>query len=152
MIFGYIALYPPISEYLFERSLPKYPTAEMVYRDEGYYGAGSIENVLYYWTSDTLSDIQTYYNTMQFATYTNDSGEWSQALVESSMQQSHSRQCTYLQRYDCAIIYLVDMQQSDWYRIDSVAPCCFRLQEPLPVEIPDHGTLIIFAYFGTDFR
>lgn len=144
---GWLLFGPVVKEYQLVRSLPKYPDSERVYDDIGYYGADTSEKLIYYWTPDSLTDVQEHYSHLQLTAMEDEYGTWQTAFISPEMQQSDSLTCSYQQRYSCATVSFISPENREWYQTATAAPCCFRLEEPPDADIPPYGTLIIFHFY-----
>lgn len=135
----------------------------------GYYGAGTADMTLYYWTQDPVEDVINYYETFTLpfikAEYRSDFGikdhyrtvyDVSGGQVPLVMTTGYGsdtiyplldRRCHYTLRDSCVVIELLDFDASDVavLRPSLLSGRTLRTPEPLPADI-EGGTLIVYLY------
>lgn len=154
---------------LFQWQLPKYPNAQAVTEAYGYYGGGTADVTLYYWTQDPVEEVINYYETFTLpfvkAEYPFDFGikdhyrtvyDASGGQVPPVMAREfgndtlyifRDRRCHYTLRNSCVVIELLDFDASDVavLRPHPRPQRMIRTAEPLPSNI-EGGTLIVYLY------
>ncbi len=155
---------PFVQEWRTKQGLEIIEDAEHLFEDLSIYGGSTAQRSIYYWIDDPIDEVRNYYEgfTTDLARSEDEFGMWYIGLLESqnteleqieSTYRVHGNLCDYQNRYDCVSVALVDVSQSEFYRLPVSSPSQFRRSE-LPsafATLPDYGTLIIFSYYVSDF-
>lgn len=157
-------------EIALELSLRTYPGAQRVANAYGYYGAGSGQKAVYYWTPDSIETVQNYFeeftfpfvedrwNYLSITVFSVDGSELVSYDVDGSRRDvdyAREPRCHYTQRYTCANVWLMRITSDGLSYVpevidrpgsSSIANATPFLSTPLMT-----GTLIIYSYYITDY-
>jgi hypothetical protein len=148
-------------------SLRLYPGLRQVGDSYGYYGASSGLKINYYWTSDSIEQVQNYYQKFTYP-FVKDltSGGWITVFsLDSSELTYHTIDgktlaldfpsdpfCHYTQRYECANVRIVPIKTTLGALPGFLSgPTWINVKPPLSITELSAGTLVIYSYFINDF-
>lgn len=158
----------------FQWMLPKYPGAQMLTEAHGYYGAGTEDVTLYYWTKDSIQTVVSHFEglTLPFIEakypFEPDIKDYYRTVVDLSGGQIppimttefghevlypiRDRRCHYTLRNSCVVIELLGFAESERVTLRPYpAPQrMYRTPEPLSPDLTG-GTLIVYLYYVDDF-
>ncbi|MCI0398032.1 MAG: hypothetical protein L0332_26825 [Chloroflexi bacterium] len=169
LLLFYCVWFSILHNVLFRRSLPVYPGAQEVSEAYGYYGADTGLQTLCFWTSDSLREVQAYYETFtpafvqrdywftfekaeHYRTVFNPNGGplpvVTAEFADERINPSQDRFCYYRIAYQCVEIELIDFGQSEpvILRPPDGPMNMLKTPSPLPPELRG-GTLIIYIYY-----
>lgn len=140
-------------------SLHPYPSSQLLFEDQARYGADIAQRSLYYWSADSLNDVQRYYSTIfppfdsgstkrWLITAFNFDGTKTNTINKSSLLD-HESFCNFRQPYECITLALIEANSKDLYRLPVVSPSNFLYLTPPPnfMLIPQKGTLMVYSYY-----
>jgi hypothetical protein len=154
-----------------EWSLRLYPGANQVGDSYGYYGAGSGLKIRYFWTPDSMDQVQTYYETFAYPFVNDERNNWRGGLVtvfsldgselvyssvdgvRHNLDFPTNKYCRYTQRYRCANVMLTEISEVGLGALPQLVspPSWTNVRQPSPITRLAQGTLSIYSYYINDF-
>ncbi len=147
-----------------------YPDAQQVSNAYGYFGAGSGQKALYYWTVDPIQDVQKYYekyappfvaDTWQgglITAYGVNGGDLTYTDFDDTRKKVGNPQhpfCNYTQRYECINISLFSIDQDNMQSVPDIIgrpSASSNLNATPQLTAPlKRGTLIVYSYYVDKF-
>ncbi|MBX3086318.1 MAG: hypothetical protein KF716_32075 [Anaerolineae bacterium] len=145
------------------QSFRVYSNASLKFEERGIYGSGITTTSVYYWSSDSLTAIQTYYALLPLefrqgnatsqwwiAAYTSDDLA-AKAPISMTPALTHSNFCDPFGSYTCVSITLIDLANGNSDKLLPITPHRFWGENPefdaKLQSLPQTGTLIIYTYF-----
>ena len=144
-----------------QRSLRVYPGAEKVSDAQAYYCCDSGRRIQYYWTEDSLTQVENYYETFALPFINNQTifhpygGKFElgsvphPVLPDEEFDPTTDRECHFSQKYSCIQVDLLYFGESQDVNLPDILAAEFiHPSPPSPLQSPlSGGTLIIYSYF-----
>ncbi|MCA0458579.1 MAG: hypothetical protein LCI00_31750 [Chloroflexi bacterium] len=144
-----------------------YPGLETVGEAYGYYGANAGLKIIYYWTPDSLNQVERYYTAFTYP-FMDDPYQSNMRLTVYNVTNEElvyydsgyrkfnypiDNYCHYTQRYKCINVRLVDYSHSSITDLPILVspPSWTNVKTPAPITPRDNGTLVIYSYFVSDY-
>jgi len=144
-----------------QMSLRIYPGAERVSSAQAYYCCDSERRIQYYWTEDSLTQVENYYETFALSFINSQTifhpydGELElgsvpyPVLPDDEIDPTTDRECHFSQKYSCIQVNLLDFGEAQDVNLPDILAADFiHPTPPSPLRSPlSGGTLIVYSYF-----
>jgi hypothetical protein len=150
----------------FRLGLPVYPEARQISEVYGFYGANTGVQNIYYWTSDSVDEIQQYYerftypfieevnNPSIYRTVFNPSGALLPVVTNEFSRETldlgQGRFCYYRLHGQCVMVQIIDFGDKESIVLEDLGTLIRGNQTPEPADLKG-GRLIVYTYYIGDF-
>lgn len=160
IVVGAIAVFV-VPDFKVRQALRLYDGVQLVSEAEGYYGAGTKQRSLYYWTTAPVDAVKAYYEERfqglvqengWYVTAFNVSGSELEIAENPWPSSIHESICNYQQHYECVTIMIRSIKQDATQLPNVLSSPTFRdIVPPASASLPSPGTLIVYNYWANDF-